>query len=133
MVALDLRSGRRVWERNVGGSHTPWIAGDFLFLVSVEQKVAALSKDDGTVFWVTQLKRFKNEKRTKGLINWTGPALVAGKLILLSDDEKMVVIDPVDGSIVSTTGISAAGSMGPTIAQGTVLILTDDATLTAYR
>jgi outer membrane protein assembly factor BamB len=33
-VALDLRSGRRLWEREVTAVETPWSAGDALFLVS---------------------------------------------------------------------------------------------------
>ena len=31
-VAIDLRSGRRLWEREVGAVETPWSAGDALFL-----------------------------------------------------------------------------------------------------
>jgi outer membrane protein assembly factor BamB len=133
MAALDLRSGRRVWERDIAGSNTPWLAGDTLFVITTEQRVAAMAKDDGTVHWVTDLPRFTNPKRTKGLINWVGPVLVAGKLIALSTDEHMAIMDPVDGKLVAINEIGANGSVAPVAAQGTMLVLTDDATLTAYR
>jgi outer membrane protein assembly factor BamB len=133
MAALDLRSGRRVWERDIAGANTPWLAGDTLFVITTEQRVAALAKDDGTVHWVTDLPRFTNPKRTKGLIDWAGPALIAGKLIAVSTNEHMAVIDPVDGQLVSNDEIGANGSLAPVAAQGTMLLLTDDATLTAYR
>ncbi len=133
MAALDLRSGRRVWERDISGGNTPWLAGDVLYIITDEQRAAAISKDDGTVHWVTDLPRFITPKRTKGLIAWAGPTLIAGKLIAVSSDEHMAVMDPIDGKLVSNAEMDASGSMAPVAAEGIMLILTDDATLTAYK
>ncbi len=133
LAALDVRSGRRVWQRDVAGANTPWIAGDFMYLVSGEQKLAAISKDDGAVHWVTDLPRFKNPKRTKGLITWFGPTLVGGKLVVVSDHGKMAVVDATTGSLVTSSELPDTASTPASVAQGTVLILTDDATLTAFK
>jgi outer membrane protein assembly factor BamB len=133
MAALDIRSGRRVWQRDVAGANTPWIAGDFLYVVSTEQKLAALGKDDGAVHWVTDMPRFVNPKRSKGLITWTGPVMVGGKLVLLSDHAKMAVVDPISGALITSAKLSDTASTPPTVAQETVFILTDDAKLTAYK
>ncbi len=133
LAALDIRSGRRVWQRDVAGANTPWLAGDFLFLVSTDQKLAALSKDDGSVHWVTDLPRFQNPKRTKGLITWFGPTLVGGKLIVVSDHGKMAVLDATTGALVTSSTLSDTASTPASVAQGIVLLLTDDATLTAYK
>jgi outer membrane protein assembly factor BamB len=133
MAALDLRSGRRVWERDISGGNTPWLAGDILYVITDDQRCAAISKDDGTVHWVTDLPRFITPKRTKGLIAWVGPVLIAGKLIALSSNERMAVLDPIDGKLVSSTDLDESASMAPVAAEGVMLILTDDATLTAYK
>ncbi len=133
LAALDIRSGRRVWQRDVAGANTPWIAGDFMYLVSAEQKLAAISKLDGAVHWVTDLPRFKNPKRTKGLITWFGPTLVGGKLIVVSDHAQMAVVDATTGALVTSSKLSDTASTPASVAQGTVLILTDDAMLTAYK
>jgi outer membrane protein assembly factor BamB len=133
MAALDLRSGRRVWERDIAGGNTPWLAGDTLYIVTADQKAAAIAKDDGTVHWVTDLPRFENPKRTKGLISWTGFAMVAGKLVTVSTSSKMAVLDPTDGKLVSTNKLREQASLAPVVAQGTMLVLTDDARLTAYK
>ncbi len=132
MAALDIRSGRRVWQRDVAGANTPWMAGDYMYVVSSEQKLAALGRDDGSVHWVTDLPRFQNPKRSKGLITWSGPAMVGGKLVLVSDHAKMAVVDPISGALVTSMGLGETASMPPTIAQDTMLVLTDDAMLTAY-
>jgi outer membrane protein assembly factor BamB len=133
MAALDLRSGRRVWERDIAGGNTPWLAGGTLFIVSADQQAAAISKEDGTVHWVTDLPRFENPKRTKGLISWTGTALIGGKLVTVSTSARMAILDPTDGKLVSTTELDSPGALQPVVAQGTMLVLSDDATLTAYK
>jgi outer membrane protein assembly factor BamB len=133
LAGLDIRSGRRVWQRDVAGANTPWLAGDFLYVVSTDEKLAAISKDDGAVHWVTQLQHFKNPKKTKGLITWFGPTLVGGKLILVSDHAKMAVVDAVSGALVTTTDLPDTASTPACVAQGMVFILTDDATLTAFK
>ncbi len=133
MAALDLRTGRRVWERDIAGGNTPWLAGDTLYVITADQRAAAVSKEDGSVHWVTDLPRFENPKKTKGLITWAGPVLIGGKLVAVSSDQHMSVMDPIDGKIVSTTELDAPASMAPIVAQGVVLLLTDDATLTAYK
>jgi outer membrane protein assembly factor BamB len=54
-TSLDLRSGRRVWEREVGGSQTPYSAGDWVFALSRSGALLALGRDDGRVRWITPL------------------------------------------------------------------------------
>jgi outer membrane protein assembly factor BamB len=133
LASFDLRSGRRVWERDIAGADTPWLAGEFLFVVDSEQKVGAIDKTDGTVHWVEDLPRFNNPKKTKGLINWYGPVMVGGKLLLVSDKGKMAVLDPITGALVTSTDLEAVASLAPVVAQGAVFVLTDDAVLTAYK
>src|SRR4029077_16670803 len=31
MAALDSRHGARIWDGNFGGSHSPWVAGEYIF------------------------------------------------------------------------------------------------------
>lgn len=133
LAALDIRSGRRVWQRDIAGSSTPWVAGDFLYVVSTEQRLAAIGKDDGAVHWATDLPRFVHPNKSKGLIVWTGPVMVGGKLVLVSDHAKMAVVDPISGSLITTEKLSDTASTPPTVAQDMVFVLTDDAKLTAYK
>ena len=58
-VAIDMRTGARAWERNVGGVQTPWIAGPWLFMVSNETQVLALSRREGKVRGVARSARKK--------------------------------------------------------------------------
>lgn len=132
-VSFDLRSGRRLWERPFGGSETPWLAGDWLFVQTVEQVLAAVHRDDGRVRWATEMPRYDNPEKARDAIHWSGPVLAGGQLVLVSDYSRMMSVDPVSGRILGGRDLPDAGKLSPVVAGNTMFVLTDDATLTAYR
>lgn len=133
IVALDLRSGRRLWEREIGGGQTPWLAGDWLFVQSSGQALTAISVDDGRIRWTQDLPRWDDPAKQRDPIFWSGPLMANGKLILAGTSRTAVSINPVDGQILGTQTLSSAVSVAPVAASGTVLILCDDGTLQAFR
>src|SRR5271157_2972720 len=34
VAAIDVRTGERAWEQDFGSSHSPWVAGDYLYVLS---------------------------------------------------------------------------------------------------
>jgi outer membrane protein assembly factor BamB len=133
MQAIDLRSGAKVWERNAAGNQAIYAAGDFIFVLDANQKLAAVHADDGLVTWAVQVPNFKNMKKKKNPINWSGPMMLNGLLVLSNDHGEIAMIDPADGSIKSTARIDAPADLPPIAAGGLLLQLTRNATLTAYR
>ncbi len=133
LVSLDLRSGRRLWEREAGGTETPWLAGDYLFVQTSDQSLAAIGRDDGRVRWVTDLPRYEDEERRKGNLFWTGPVLAGGKLVLAGSNEQALSVDPANGRIIGIQELRGAATVSPIAAAGTLFILTEDATLQAFR
>ena len=65
IVALDLRSGRRLWEREIGGGQTPWLAGDWLFVQTTGQALAAIDVNDGRIRWTQDLPRWDNPAKER--------------------------------------------------------------------
>ena len=133
LVSLDLRSGRRLWEREIGGGQTPWVAGDWLFVQSSDQSLAAINVEDGRPRWVQDLPRWDNPAKQRDPIFWSGPLLASGKLVLAGTSQLAVSVDPVGGSILGTQSVSGSVSIAPLAADGTLLILSDDGTLQAFR
>jgi outer membrane protein assembly factor BamB len=109
LVCDDVPTGRRVWERHVAGEDTPYVAGDWMFIVSVQQQIAAVSLNDGRVAWVSQLPRWTDPDTRKNTLTCTGAILGRIKL-----SEKPAPFSPV-------------------VADGTVLVLTNNARLIALR
>ena len=133
LVSLDLRSGRRLWEREIGGGQTPCVVGDWMFVQTLDQSLAALSVDDGRVRWIQDLPQWDNPARKRDPIYWSGPLMANSKLILAGTSELAVSVDPVNGRILGTQSLSGPVSIAPVAAAGTMLILCDDATLQAFR
>ncbi len=134
LTAVDLRSGRRLWERTVGGKDGLVVVGPWLFLLSLEQQLACLDKTSGHVRWVTVLPRFRRPKPQKEPIGWTGPLLVNGELVCVSDFPRqgMLRIDALTGKLGATTRLRSPGAMTPIAAGGRMLVISEDGRLTAY-
>jgi len=134
-VALDLRSGRRLWEREVGGTEAPWVAGDWVFVVSADEQMAALNAVDGRIAWVTDLPRWENEEKSKDPISWYGPILAGDRLIVAStsSDPEALAVSPYSGKILGRQRLPGPASLAPIVAGGTLFQVTDDATLLALR
>jgi len=132
-VAIDLPTGRRLWEREAAGEDSPWAAGSWLFIISLEQKIAALNRDDGRVSWVTQLPRWKNPEKEEDPIIWYGPLLVSDRLVVAGTNHEALAVSPYTGEILGRQELSGAASLGPIVADGTVFVVTDDGRLLALR
>lgn len=133
LVAVDIRTGRAVWETTLASLQMPWVAGDFIYIVTIDGELACLSRADGGVIWVTQLKRYKKEKKKKGRIAWAGPVLAGGHLVLVSSDKEVVKVSPTNGEVVATAKISDGSVIAPIVAGEKVYILTEEGKLIAMR
>jgi outer membrane protein assembly factor BamB len=133
-IAADLLTGRRVWERRVASANTPWLAGDWMFLISTDQEVGAINVNDARIAWVAALPRWENPEKKKDLITWFGPALAGGRLIVLGSNKQALALNPLTGETVTTMTLSDAPTpFTPVFVDGTMLVVTNDGKLTAWR
>jgi outer membrane protein assembly factor BamB len=133
-VANDLHSGRRLWEHSVSGLDSPWVAGDWVFLLTVDQTIAAINADDGTIAWVKQLPRWGNPKKQRDPITWFGPLLASDRLVVAGTSKAALAVSPYSGEILGMQKLpGVACPLQPVIADGTLLLIADDGQLTALR
>ncbi len=133
MVSIDLRSGRRVWDREIGGLESPWVAGDYLFALTSDAEIACLNRADGRILWVQELPRFSDEKKKKGPIVWTGPILASDRLIVGGSHGQALAVSPYTGQIIGREEMPDGVAVAPVVADGSVYFLANDADLVAYR
>jgi outer membrane protein assembly factor BamB len=133
MVALELSTGQRMWELNIAGISTPWVAGDWVFVVTDDAKLLCLLRSNGHVRWINQLPQFEHAKSKKGEIDYSGPVLAGGRLIVTGSNGVIVNVDPTTGSFQSQTNAGAGVSLSPVVANSTLYILDDSGRLTAFR
>jgi outer membrane protein assembly factor BamB len=133
MVAIELITGQRVWEINVAGISTPWVAGDWIFVVTDQEQLLCIQRTTGHIRWITQLPAFRNVKKKKGEVNWVGPVLAGGRLIVANSSGQLVSVAAADGTIQSTQDTKMPISLEPIVANNTLYVLHDNGELSAWR
>ena len=127
MGAFDLRNGRRLWQKEIGGSQSPWVAGDYIFVITNDAEIAAVSRKTGGIHWVRALPRYKDPDDQENPIVWTGPILVSDRLIAAGSHGEALAISPYTGRILGSVELPSGISVPPIVAGDTVYFLADDA------
>ena len=152
MVAVELITGQRAWEINIAGISTPWVAGDWVFVVTDRAQLLAISRASGRVRWMSQLQAFRRppERRQasrqaiargqtervragQGPIFWRGPVLAGNRLVLASSTGHLAFVSPSDGRVLSYTDTGSPISLSPVVANNTLYVLSDTGRLSAWR
>ncbi len=132
-VAIDLRTGTRLWEQPIGAIHGPWVAGEFIYILSNGGELACLSRRTGGIRWVKQLQRFEDEEDREGPITWSGPVLAGDRLIVAGSNREIWSVSPYTGKLLGRIKAPGRIYISPAVARDTVFLLTDDAELAALR
>ncbi len=133
IAAIDQRTGRRVWQREVSGSETPWVAGGQVFVLTAENKVISMSRSTGSIHWVTELPRYKDQKDREGKIVMVGPVVAGGRVFVAGSDGMVYEIAPQDGSVIREWSLGYSVKIPPIVAGQTMYFLSNNGTLLAYK
>lgn len=134
MVALNLSTGQRLWEQNFAGISTPWVAGEWIFVVTDDAKLICLARGNGKARWIAQLPRFTNVKKNKGnQVTWYGPVLAGNRLVLTNSRGNIVFASPNDGSVTGTIEAKAPFTLPPIVVNSTIYTLDQRGRITAFR
>jgi outer membrane protein assembly factor BamB len=133
MVSIDLRTGDRVWEQEIGGTHGAWIAGDYIYVLANDVDLLCLQRDDGRIRWAHDLPRFENPEKKKYPVRWAGPVLAGDKLIVVGSNGDALAVSPYSGATLGQVTLSDGMFVDPVVAGGMLYVLTDEADLIALR
>ena len=134
VAAIDIRRGVRAWDADLAAIDTPWLAGDFIFLLTERNEVVCLTRGDGRIRWVTQLPRTTDSEDDEGVaLSWRGPLLAGEQLILTSSNGDVLALSPYTGEQAGGYSLPDPAAVTPIIADGSIYFLTEEAKLLAYR
>jgi outer membrane protein assembly factor BamB len=133
MAAYELVSGQRIWELNLAGISTPSVAGDWVFTLTDDAKLLCIARTSGKVRWMTQLMRYKNEKKRKNPVFWTGPVLAGNRLWIANSEGQLATASVADGSVSTFTKLGSSVSLAPVVANGVLYVLDDGGKITAFK
>ncbi|MBY8978110.1 PQQ-binding-like beta-propeller repeat protein [Rhodobacteraceae bacterium NNCM2] len=133
LIAIDGRSGSRVWTRGIGSTKPLWPVEDTMFLMSDLAELTRIDLRDGSTLWQTPLPAFEDAEDREDQINYSGPVVVSGKVIVTDSLGNLWSFDAVTGEGDVILELPEGSRTGPIVANGTVYVLTDDADLLALR
>lgn len=132
LVAIDLRTGNRLWEREIGGINQPWVAGKFMYVLDNDFNLIALEKLSGKIIWNTNIPATKDEDDRAGLFA-RGPVLAGNRLLVGSSNGYVFAVSPYNGKIIGYISLADGIEVSPVIADGITIFTTNDADIVAYK
>ncbi len=135
LSAFDARTGVQIWEHAVAGVQMPWLAGDSLFVISVDGRLLCLRRTDGAVRWIADLDSGLpgGVTASNAVRRYFGPVVASGLVHAVSQGGRLVSLDADTGKLVETTGLDSDVVAAPQIAGSIFVYLTASGQLTALR
>ncbi len=124
MASFELSNGGERWSVDVGGTQTPWVAGDYVFVIAGQSIMTAVARSNGGVRWSQNL--------TGGGV-WSGPVLGGGRLVAVSSKGVLASVSPQTGELIKRIDVGEKVLIPPVVANGTIYLLADNGTLIAMR
>lgn len=132
LAAIDLRTGSRIWEREMGSTNQPWVAGEYVFVLTNDFNLLALNKNNGKIVWNTAIPTGEDLNEKSGVFG-SGPVLASNRLIVATSNGYIFAVSPYNGEIISYVSASDDIAQSPVIADGVAVFTTSDADITAYK
>jgi outer membrane protein assembly factor BamB len=133
MASIELRRGERYWDKDLGGTQSPWVAGDFIYVMTSSSEVVCVTRDEGRIKWVRPLPPFEDMVDREDPVYWSGPVLVGDRLLATGSNGIALSISPYTGEILGKQELPDRSHLPPVVANEMVFMLSDDAELTAFR
>ncbi|MCQ2740866.1 MAG: PQQ-binding-like beta-propeller repeat protein [Alphaproteobacteria bacterium] len=131
LAAIDIRTGVKLWQKEIASSSQPWVAGQILFVLTNDGDIAALDKTTGNVIWSAIVP--STHDADKSGVFATGPLLANDSLLVATSEGKLYSVSPYNGRILGIADIEKDVETAPVLVNETLLITTSDAELTAYK
>lgn len=135
MLALDMRSGDKIWEKEIGSTQNMLLAGDYLFVISNKNILYAIEKNSGDIIWATDVKDMiydKDESRST-VVYAAAPLMINSQILLAFSNGKVLKIDAASGEVRARTNLGIDISNGLIIAKEKVITVSDSADVILFK
>ncbi len=135
VVAMNARTGTRIWAAREGAYSPVVVAGGAVFFVSDRNELIRLDASDGSRVWGTELPLYQanRARRREAVFTHYGPVLAGGRLVVASGDGLVRMFSPESGALVGTMELRGGAASHPIVVGDMLLVVSQDGRLHAYR
>ncbi|MDG1707191.1 MAG: PQQ-binding-like beta-propeller repeat protein, partial [Emcibacteraceae bacterium] len=116
-----------------GSEDTPWLVGEFIYVVTTESEVICITRREGRIVWITQLERFSDPDLRKQPVDWHGPVVAGDRVIITSSHGYALTLSPYTGEVVGGIDLPDDASIGPIVSNETLYFMLNDGEIIAMR
>ena len=112
----------------------PWVAGDSLFMVTLDGRLYAIRRNDGAIRWVAELPGAlpSGSVAAENIPRYVGPVVAAGKVIVVSENGNILLFNADTGAFDNDVDVGGRVVTAPQLAAGMLFVLDNSGTLTAF-
>lgn len=129
MAAIDVNSGIRLWQKEISSVRTPAIIDNYIYLVSINNELVCLNRQNGAIVWTTNLPMTNGSKK----ITWSGPTATSHGLLILGSNGEISFYSAKDGKNLHKVETGQTFSLSPIIVDKKIYTLNDSADITAWH
>jgi outer membrane protein assembly factor BamB len=133
LVSLDMRTGDKLWEKEIGSMQNMLLVGDYLFAISNKNVLFAVEKYSGDIMWSTDVKEFLEEDQDDGEIYAAPPLMINSQILLAFSNGKVFKFDAHKGSLIAKTDLGIDISNGLIAVNEMVITVTDSADVIVFK
>lgn len=132
LTALDLRTGSRIWERDMGSNNQPWVSGEYIFVLTNNFELLAMDKNNGKIIWNTAIPTGEDLSDKSGVFG-SGPILTNNRLLVATSNGYVFAVSPYTGEILSYISMPDGIDLAMIVAEETTIFTTNEADILAYK
>lgn len=129
LAAVDIRSGMRKWDKEIGGVNTPLLIENTLYVVTNGNELVALDKETGDVLWSGAIEL--SGKSSEIMVY--APLMVNGQIWVTTSNGHVLAYEPTTGKLLKNIDLDEDLNSAPIVAGEYILFVTEDADLLAYK
>ncbi len=133
MLALDMRTGDKLWEKEIGAMQNMLLVGDYLFVISNRNVLYAVKKYTGEVAWTLNVRDFLNKEDMNATVYAVSPLMLNGQILLAFSNGRILKIDAEKGVVTAKTSLDIDISNGLIAAQQKVVAVTNKADVIVFQ
>ncbi len=100
LAANVLETGLRIWERPLSSNCTPWLGGEFLYVISTTGELVATHARDGRIKWTSDISELIG-KSPEIIAHTKGPYIIGGQLLVIPSKGEWLAFSPTDGKLTA--------------------------------
>ena len=125
VIAFSANTGREIWSMPLHALDMPWLAGDTIYLTTIDGRLYALRRRDGAIRWVAELPGAYDPSLAviEDAVLYTTPIVISGQVFVASSRGKLLGFDAKTGAPTDQISTGKSVTTAPIVANNMVYVI----------